>query len=335
MLRSLVGSEMCIRDRYSLMPQAPSRCLDLEGIGVITGGASGFGLEVATRLVEAGMRVALLDISEPELAAAHRRLHNSRGVLPVRCDVRSFESCVSAGETVRNFFGPDSRIGFLFNNAGIMGKPGSAGGILEGDAENWKPIFDVNLFGAVNVFKAMIPGMIQAGPLPSGKRSFVVTTSSVVGLLNHNIGPYSASKMALTAVCEQMAIELNDLGPQASHISPHSLHPTIAATNFMNSRDSDGSMGSQLPLDLMSKQGVMSASQLVDGFFNGLDRGEHYIIVDHPLDVPTKEQIDMRFKDQIEGRRPRRPEQLFGVLLLMRDKDALKARVDRYGQSRL
>ena len=72
-------------------------------------------------------------------------------------------------------------------------------------------MFKVNVFGAVNIIKAFLPGMIEAGPMASGKKSYVVTTSSVVGLLNHNIGPYSVSKFATTALCEQLSIELEGM----------------------------------------------------------------------------------------------------------------------------
>ena len=46
--------------------------------------------------------------------------------------------------------------------------------------------------------------------------------------------------MAATAVCEQYAIELSEMGDKAKHIVPHSLHPTAAATNFMTRRTADG-----------------------------------------------------------------------------------------------
>ena len=46
--------------------------------------------------------------------------------------------------------------------------------------------------------------------------------------------------MAATAVCEQYAIELSEMGDKAKHIVPHSLHPTATATNFMTRRTADG-----------------------------------------------------------------------------------------------
>jgi NAD(P)-dependent dehydrogenase (short-subunit alcohol dehydrogenase family) len=110
------------------------------------------------------------------------------------------------------------------------------------------------VFGAVNIIKNFLPGMIAAGPLPSGKKTFIVTTSSVVGLLNHNIGPYSCSKMAATAVCEQLSHELETMGDAAAHISPRSLHPTVAATNFLSGRNADGEQADKVRWDAIFVQ---------------------------------------------------------------------------------
>ena len=159
---------------------------------------SGFGLETATRCLAAGMKVAILDVSADELASATEQLDAGDSLLPQPCNVAVPEDCVNAAAAVAEFAG-DAKIGFLFNNAGIQG-PASAGGIIGNpDPESisaWQQIFNVNVFGAVNILKAFVPSMIAAGPLASGKAAFVVTTSSVVGLLNHVTGPYTVSKMA-------------------------------------------------------------------------------------------------------------------------------------------
>ena len=219
------------------------------------------------------------------------------------------------------------------NNAGIQGKGG--GKILAGPADNWSPVFSVNVFGAVNIIKAFVPGMISAGPLSSGLKSYVVTTSSVVGLLNHNIGPYSVSKMAATAVCEQFAIELEEMGPSAAHISPHSLHPTVAATGFLTARDSDGSKSDASgALVKLVGDGGMHAQDIVDGLFAGLDADKYYIIVDDVQDIPTAEQLAVRVGDQINGRRPSRAQQL-GQLLKLLDPTAYAQRMERQKVARM
>ena len=71
-------------------------------------------------------------------------------MIGVRCDVSDMASCVQAQEEVAAAF-PDAKIGMLFNNAGIMGQGGV--GIINGPTteDAWKPLFNVNLFGAVNM----------------------------------------------------------------------------------------------------------------------------------------------------------------------------------------
>lgn len=308
--------------------------IDGAGVAVITGGASGFGLHVAERCVKSGMAVAILDVSESELAKAEQRLRSlaidPQDVLAVKCDVTHIEECRAAEESVSRAFSARG-VSFLFNNAGILGREG--GMIIAGSPDAWKQTFSVNVFGAVHILKSFLPGMIKRGPLPSGKKSYVVTTSSVVGLLNHNLGPYSCSKMAATAICEQLSIELEGMGAQASHISPHSLHPTVSATNFLTGRGADGEKTQDgAVISKLSQAGMSTVDHIVDGLFRGLEDGKHYIIVDHLLDVPTAQQIAMRMQDQMDGSRPRKPEQLAMMLMMTGDQKALKKREEQIAQ---
>ena len=311
-----------------------SKAIDIEGVAVITGGGSGFGRSVAECLVAAGMIVAVLDVSKKELDQVRQDL--GEAVLPVHCDVTRFDECAAAAATVRDAY-PTRNISFLFNNAGILGA-GNLGQIISGPpAEtSWAPIFAVNVFGAANILKAFIPGIIQAGPLASGKASLVVTTSSVVGLLNHNPGPYSLSKHACTALCEQLVIELDTM-PAASHISAHSLHPTIAATNFLAGRDASGNKSfGDGRRKAAAKSGMESTEFIVDGLFRGLEDGRRYIIVDGTTDIPSVDQMAHRFVDQVSSGKPRTPKQLGAVLRLM-DDGSFKKRLAELGidQSKL
>ena len=313
--------------------------LDRNGVAVITGGASGFGYEVATRLLKSGMAVAILDVSAKELREAQIRLsiiaaEAKTVILPVLCNVTKMADCVGARAKVDAAF-PSKKISFLFNNAGIQGKAGMS--ILTGASEHWKPIFEVNVFGVLNIIQAFVPKIIEDGPLPSGLKTHVVTTSSVVGLLNHNIGAYSVSKMATTAVCEQFAIELEGLGERALHIFPHSLHPTVAATNFMMNSDSEGNaqIDASIKEMLLAKGGTSKADDIVDGLFRGLDAGDYYIIVDGKLDLPTGLQLSNRFADQITQGRPRKPEQLGALAQFGWTADQLKERLAKIGKSKL
>ena len=145
--------------------------------------------------------------------------------------------------------------------------------------------------------------------------------------------------MAITAVCEQLSLELESMGKAAAHISPHSLHPTVAATNFLSGRNAEGEMkdvdGAVKKMFVASGDGLMTtADDIIDGLFKGLDDGKHYVIVDNPSDVPTSQQIQMRMGDMVNGQRPRAPEQL-GMLLKMADPTAFKKRMETSGAAGL
>lgn len=89
--------------------------VDCGGVAVITGGASGFGLETARRCVAASMDVAILDFNEGAMAAAQAELvalGGGGGVLTLQCDVSSWDSCVSAAEDVAAHF--SKPISYLF-----------------------------------------------------------------------------------------------------------------------------------------------------------------------------------------------------------------------------
>ena len=75
-------------------------------------------------------------------------------------------------------------------------------------------------------------------------------------------------------------------------------------------------------LMMLAKMGMTTANDVIDGLFKGLRDGDRYIIVDHPLDVPTISQIKLRMEDQMQKRRPRSPEQLAMILAISPDKQA-------------
>jgi NAD(P)-dependent dehydrogenase (short-subunit alcohol dehydrogenase family) len=276
-----------------------------------------------SRLVRAGANVALLDISRQELAAAVEKLA-SPTAKAIHCDVTSWDDCQAAVGRVSRAF-PGLRVTFLWNNAGIAGR-GGLEKVLGANPRVWPQVFSVNVFGAVHILKAFVPPMVEAGPLPSGKACHVVTTSSVVGLLNHAPGAYSCSKFAVTALCEHVAIELEQMGARAAHVHPHSLHPTVAATNFLGVRNAQGEKRVDVDLGALQRGGITTAADVVDGLVAGLERDDSYIVVDHPLDVPTNDQLATRLVDVAARTRPRMPQLLFGSLMLQGDQAAVENR---------
>ena len=217
-----------------------------------------------------------------------------------------------------------------FNNAGING-PGNSS-VLTSTPEAWQQVFAVNLFGAVNIIQAFAPHMM-ATALPSGAKSRLVTTSSVVGLLNHTAGPYTTSKFAVTAMVEQFYLELTEQHPEAAeHIGVHMLHPTAAGTGFFENKGADGQ--AQVPEEVkddndavISKLAAhsMDAAGIVDGLLQGMADGRFYCVVDAAQDTPTASQIALRMEDQMSGAAPRRPKQLGMMSVVAEERARVKA----------
>jgi NAD(P)-dependent dehydrogenase (short-subunit alcohol dehydrogenase family) len=159
---------------------------------LVTGGASGFGLEIARRLRSAGASVAAVDVSPESLAAAAGEI----GVLPVVADVRSPEAVRDAVErAVEAFGGLDT----LIVSAGVIHiKP--LADVAEAD---WDLVLDVNLKGAFLTCQA------AAEPLRASGRGRIVGIASDAGRRGFAwTQAYCASKFGLIGLFESVAVEL-------------------------------------------------------------------------------------------------------------------------------
>lgn len=130
----------------------------LEGrVAVITGGASGIGLGVGSRLAEAGAKVALLDIDDGKGQEAVQALkEQGLHALYYHCDVTSNADCKHVTEQIISDFG---KIDILFNNAGVAIRKNT----VDLAEEEWDLALDVSLKGAYLLSHHVIPHMIAGG----------------------------------------------------------------------------------------------------------------------------------------------------------------------------
>ncbi len=161
---------------------------------LVTGGASGIGLEVARRLARAGAAVALLDVDDDKLAAAAAEVGD--GTVTARADVRSPEQVHAAVEQAAARLGG---LDTLVVCAGVIHvKP-----LAEISEADWDLTLDVNLKGAFLCCQA------AEAPLRASGRGRIVTISSDAG---HRGVPhllaYSASKFGVVGLTESLAAEL-------------------------------------------------------------------------------------------------------------------------------
>ena len=120
---------------------------------VITGGAQGFGFDIAKRFLESGAKVVIWDIDQKMIDKALKDLDSSNLSSNI-VDVSNYDNVEKSSNEITK----KSKIDILINNAGITG-PTSA--LWEYDIKMWKKIVDINLMGTFNCCRAIVPSMIK------------------------------------------------------------------------------------------------------------------------------------------------------------------------------
>lgn len=193
---------------------------DFEGkVAVVTGGASGIGLAMATRFAQEGMKVVLGDVEQPALEAAVTRLRQQEfDVLGVVTDVSSLPSVENLAREAIERFG---KVNVLCNNAGVGGS--RAERIWNATMKDWEWLLGVNLWGAIHGIRTFVPLM-----LANGEEGHVVNTASMAGLAQGN-RPYSVSKHAVVALSEAL---YDGLTLDKAKVGASVLCPGLTITNL-------------------------------------------------------------------------------------------------------
>jgi NAD(P)-dependent dehydrogenase (short-subunit alcohol dehydrogenase family) len=156
-------------------------------IALVTGGASGIGLEVSRALTRAGASVVIADVERELAERVARDLPNSR--------VRELD--VTDETQVNAVVGTLGRLDILVNSAGI----GLVGGIEETAADDFRRLMRVNVEGTYLVTKAAMPHLLAS-------KGAVVNIGSVAGLVAvKRRFAYCATKGAVVAMSRQLAID--------------------------------------------------------------------------------------------------------------------------------
>jgi NAD(P)-dependent dehydrogenase (short-subunit alcohol dehydrogenase family) len=188
--------------------------MDGERVAVVTGAARGIGLALTRKFLEAGYRVAMLDIDGPNLAKSAGEV--GRGVLPVECDVSSPAQVKAAVARIEKDFG---RIDALVNNAVIV----VFKKILDTSFEEWSRVLEVNLSGPFICTQLCAPVMIRNGG------GAVVNITSISGLRASSLRvAYGTSKAGLDHLTKQQAVELGNLGIRVNAVAPGPVDTAMA-----------------------------------------------------------------------------------------------------------
>jgi 3-oxoacyl-[acyl-carrier protein] reductase len=185
--------------------------LNLKGKTVfISGSGQGIGQGIAGAFLKEGASVFVNDISSERLTETHRKFTKEYGdsIITVEGDLTKEDDIDSCIKKVLKTCG---KIDILISNLGTgKSSPG-----LAADIETWRKLYEINLFAAVKLVRAVVPVMKKQ------KNGNIVFTSSIAGLEYFGAPiAYSAAKAGLLVLSKNMAHELAEFNIRVNVVAP-------------------------------------------------------------------------------------------------------------------
>jgi NAD(P)-dependent dehydrogenase (short-subunit alcohol dehydrogenase family) len=257
-------------------------------VAVVTGAASGIGRALSEAFAAAGSSVVVadLDAAEAEVVAAGIRAAGGEAQA-VGVDVADAAAVDQLAATTLELFG---RVDVLCNNAGV-----STFNLLRDQTlDDWRWVFDVNLWGVVHGLHSFLPIMRE-----QGTPAHVVNTASIAGLLSGVafIGPYSATKVAVVSISETLAQELaiDELPIGVSVLCPSSVDTRVMESE----RGRPAELGVEHRTELAESVRVsirdsftgptgLTPAQVAERVLQSIRAGQFWIIT-HPGEGPAVE----------------------------------------------
>nr|WP_295468885.1 SDR family oxidoreductase [Mesorhizobium sp.] len=181
---------------------------------VVTGGASGIGLAVVSRLLEDGWPVAVIDFNAEALVQAENDLEGENAIF-IQADVTDDDEVASAFDEIVDRLG---LIGGLVNSAAVA----RAASVEDTTAELMREMLEANLVGPFLTSKAALERM--------GETLAIVNLGSVSGLrANRGRLAYGSAKAGLKLMTEVMAVELAGQGVRVNCVAPGPIDTPMVA----------------------------------------------------------------------------------------------------------
>lgn len=183
---------------------------------IITGGAQGFGLDIAKKFLDSGAKVIIWDIDKNQLKKTIKILSN-KNLSGFIVDVTNFKNVDKVVKKIVK----NSKIDILVNSAGITGPTTQ---LWNYKIKDWKNILEINLNGTFYCCKSIVPYMIK------NKYGRIVNIASVSGKDgNANASAYSSSKAGVLALTKSLGKELAKF-----NIAVNAITPAGAKTRILN-----------------------------------------------------------------------------------------------------
>jgi NAD(P)-dependent dehydrogenase (short-subunit alcohol dehydrogenase family) len=183
----------------------------------VTGGGGGFGLALATALLEEGMHVVIADKDAHRIeSAAHGLGGYGARIRGITCDVADRDSVRQAAAMAIEAFG---KVHVLCNNAGVL----APGPLESGNTQDWLWSLSVNVVGVVHGIEAFVPHMRA-----HGEGGHIVNTASMAAFISGpSAGIYTTAKFAVRGLSEALRWSLLPHGIGVSVYCPGLLDTNI------------------------------------------------------------------------------------------------------------
>jgi 3-oxoacyl-[acyl-carrier protein] reductase len=220
-------------------------------VAIVSGIGPGMGRDISLACAREGADVVLaargadkLDAVAAEVRALGRR------ALSVPTDIASAEDCRRLTDAAQAEFG---RIDILVNNAF---KGGLEPRMADADTNEWRKIFDVNVFGSLQLTQAAIPHMRRRGA-----GSIIFVNSMSMRVIEPNFGGYAASKGALMIAAQTLAKELGRDGITVNAVGSNYVeNPDYFPPALLANQEAMAKMTAQIPLGRLGKSDELGAA---------------------------------------------------------------------------
>lgn len=177
-------------------------------VAIVTGAASGIGLEISKKLWESGAKIAVMDIDQKGLEESFKECKNH--IILYSVDITRQDQVAHVIERVIAEWG---QIDILVNCAGITGITNTKSHLVK--EENLREVFNLNFMGAFGVTKSVLPHMLRRN---YGRVLHLASIAGKEG--NAGMLAYSASKAAVIGMTKVQGKEYAETGITVNALAP-------------------------------------------------------------------------------------------------------------------